>query len=192
MVDAALKAVEADGYEQLTIRSLAAALNISPMAIYHYVRDKDDLLGEVVDRLLAPVWEPTTSRTDWQQWIFAAADRLHRFLVEQPAAMHVYLTHPVTSTSAMTRMQAMLAVLSDALGDDQRAQRAYAAIHTYTIGFAALESSRDHPTLEPDAEKTAVTSELASYTAPEQFEAGLRYLIRGIVSTRDGVPFVCA
>ena len=48
----------------------------------------------------------------------------------------------MVSPAAVTRMEAVMAVLRQALGDEQSAQRAYAAIHTYTIGFAALEASR--------------------------------------------------
>jgi AcrR family transcriptional regulator len=52
----------------MTIRSLAADLGISPMALYHHVRDKDDLLDEVVDRLLVRAWKPRVDPTDGRAW----------------------------------------------------------------------------------------------------------------------------
>ena len=50
------------GYEQMSIRSLADELGVAPMSLYRHVRDKDDLLDEVVDRLLAKAWRPSADR----------------------------------------------------------------------------------------------------------------------------------
>ena len=55
VVAEATNIVKAGGYEEMTIRSLAAGLGVSPMSLYQHVRDKDDLIDEVVDRLLAPL-----------------------------------------------------------------------------------------------------------------------------------------
>ena len=134
--------VKAGGYDQMTVRSLAAELGVSPMSLYRHIRDKDDLLDEVVDRLLANAWRPRCAKEDWRAWMAEAADRLRRLLVSQPAALHVYLRHPVVSPAAIARMEAMMSVLRRAGAEEQAARRAYAAVHTYTIGFAALESSR--------------------------------------------------
>src|ERR1700758_2647438 len=96
-VEAATKGVRAGGYQDMSIRSLAADLGVAPMSLYRHVAGKDDLLDEVVDRLLAKSWKPSGSRHDWWAWTIQAADELRRFLVSQPAALHVYLRHPVVS-----------------------------------------------------------------------------------------------
>jgi AcrR family transcriptional regulator len=200
IVDAAERVVRTRGYEQLTIRGLAADLGVSPMALYHHVRDKDDLLDEIVDRLLARAWKPRADPADWQTWIIEAADRLRQLLVAQPAALHVYLTHPVASPAALARMDSVMRVLRQTLGDEQPAQRAYAAIHTYTVGFAALEASRSgwqppqgsrpssveagsDPNQESDrpvSQNPQLVQRLAAYTTPDQFRQGLNYLLDGI------------
>ena len=142
VVDAATEVVKAGGYPEMTIRSIANLLGVAPMSLYRHVRDKDDLLEEVVDRLLARTWQPRASKIDWQAWVSEAADRLRNFLVSQPAALHIYLLHPVVSPAAIARMEAMLDALRAAGLDELAARQAYATIHTYTIGFAALEASR--------------------------------------------------
>lgn len=192
IVDAAVRVVRAGGYEQMTIRGLAAELGVSPMALYNHVEDKDDLMVEVVDRLLARLWKPRSDPAEWREWVAEAADKLRRFLVSQPAALHVYLMHPVTSPTAVARMDAVIAVLRRALGDEEAAQWAYATVHTYTLGFAALEASRaksgDQLRVESatggeprsDPEDAAMIERLASYTSPEQFKRGLDYLLDGI------------
>lgn len=182
VVEAATELVSGEGSPELSIRSLAARLNVSPMAIYRHVDNKEDLLDEVVNRLLARRWRPHASKQDWQAWITEAADRLRRFLVAQPAALQVYLRRPVTSPTALQRMDACLEVLGLALGDEGEALSAYAAIQTYTIGFAALEAARESSPATADDGAPPAARELAAYTSPAQFRAGLDYLLRGIAS----------
>jgi AcrR family transcriptional regulator len=171
------------------------------MSLYRHVRDKDDLLDEVVDRLLARAWKPRGDAVDWRAWVFEAADRLRRFLVSQPAALHVFLAHPVVSPAAVARINAFLAVLQSALGDEQAAQRAYAAIHSYILGFSALEASRAgrHPSdgagmtlarpagaghgsepLAGASHHNELVHGPAADTKIQQFAQGLTYLLNGI------------
>jgi TetR/AcrR family transcriptional regulator, tetracycline repressor protein len=179
IVDAAAAIVEAGGYEEMSIRSLAADLGVAPMSLYRHIRDKDDLLDEVVSRLLAPVWRPAASEDNWQEWITEAAASLRQFLVSQPAALRVYLRHPVVSPAAVERMDAMIGVLRRAGLDEPAARAAYGALHTYTIGFAALEASRAG--WVPDGgDVTSLARQLAAYTTAGQFIEGLRYLLEGI------------
>jgi TetR/AcrR family transcriptional regulator, tetracycline repressor protein len=168
----------------MTIRSLAADLGVAPMSLYRHVRDKDDLLDAVVDRLLARVWRPRVSPDDWEAWVAEAADRLRKFLVTQPAALHVYLRHPVVSPAALGRHEEMLRVLHGSGADERGVRSAYAAIHTHTIGFAALEASRARwAPSEPAADE--ISAELAAFTTPRQFAEGVRYLLEGIKRRAD-------
>ncbi len=179
IVDAAARMVEAGGYEEMSIRSLAADLGVAPMSLYRHIRDKDDLLDEVVDRLLARVWRPAAGAGDWRAWVIEAAANLRRFLVTQPAALHVYLRHPVVSPAAAGRMDAMMGVLRRAGLDEPTARSAYGALHTYTIGFAALEASRAQRA-SASGDTSSLAHQLVAYTTAGQFMEGLRYLLEGI------------
>ncbi|MGC2192751.1 MAG: TetR/AcrR family transcriptional regulator [Candidatus Dormiibacterota bacterium] len=171
--------VTSEGYERLTIRNLAAQLGVAPMSIYRHVRDKDDLLDEVVDRLLAQIWRPAAAPDDWRAWVAEAADKLRQFLVTQPAALHVYLQHPVVSQAAVVRMDAVMEILRKAVADEGAARRAYAALHTYTVGFAALEASRER-WRSTEANSDHLAQQLAAYATPRQFATGLGYVLEGI------------
>jgi AcrR family transcriptional regulator len=179
VIDAAMAVVERGEYRQMTIRRLASDLGVAPMSLYRHIRDKDDILDEVVDRLLARAWRPKEPVQDWRAWITDAAQRLLSFLVSQPAALHVYLRHPVVSPAAVERMEAMLEVLEKALDDGQRARSAYAAIHTYTVGFAALQASRQG-WKAPDGSASRLAERLAAYSTSRQFLDGLSHLLDGI------------
>ena len=62
IVAAAAGIVAAGGYEEMSIRGLAASLGVAPMSLYRHIRDKDDLLGEITDRLLAGCLAPGCCR----------------------------------------------------------------------------------------------------------------------------------
>jgi hypothetical protein len=55
---------------------------------------------------------------------------------------------------------------------------AYAALQTYTVGFAALETSRAG--WVPPEKTSRMADELVAMTSPKQFASGLRYLLAGI------------
>lgn len=184
VIDAATSAVIRGDYEQMTIRSLAAALDVAPMSLYRHVRNRDDLLDEVVERLLVRRWRPRVDPTDWVTWVIEAADKLRNLLVKYPAALHVYLRHPVVSPTAIKRMEMMLDVLRTAGMDDDEAFHAYATVHTYTVGFAALEAGRSRQLSEQPVDGAdPIATRLAEFVSSQQFADGLGYILRGVVSS---------
>lgn len=182
IVEAALRSGRGSGFEQMTIRSLASELGVAPMSLYRHIRNKDDLLNDVAEELLRRSWHPRPVTKDWRSWVVEVADSLRELLVREPAALYIYLRHPVVSATARARMDAMLEVLGRAGLDQEPAQHAYAAIHTYTLGFAALEASRAAAN-HPAGDVPALEAQLAAYTEPEQFAIGLGLLLDGIEKT---------
>ena len=162
----------------MTIRSLAADLDVAPMSLYRYIRDKDDLMDEVVEELLIETQPMPGAIGTWQARLTVAAEGLRRLLVDEPGALYVYLRHPVISPTAIRRMEMMLKILREAGYDTASSKTAYAAVQTYTVGFAALETSRAG--WEPPEKTSRLANELVAMTSPKQFASGLGYLLAGI------------
>jgi hypothetical protein len=127
-------------------------------------------------------------------------------LVAEPALLDRYSRRPVAVPSALARMNAALDVLTGGGFADSAAVAAFAAVHTYTIGFAALEAARrapvgrtrrspatlddTHPGYWPAYFATDVSEhypqlarirpDLVAFTDDEQFDAGLTALIDGL------------
>jgi AcrR family transcriptional regulator len=83
IVSAALKIAERDGLDGLSMRVLAAELDVTPMAIYYHVPDKESLVNLVVDAVhdrQVPLeigtdgWEASLRRRLQSQW-----DELSRY-----------------------------------------------------------------------------------------------------------------
>lgn len=179
IVEAALRVVRRAGYGHLTIRSLAAELGASPMSLYRHVRDKEDLLDEVVDRLLDESWRPKASEDDWRAFLSEACERLRRLLVNESAALEVFLSHPVVSPASVERMETLLRCLRKAGLTESGARRAYAAVQTYTVGFAALEAGRAGWS-PPGDDPEDLPHQLALLTTARQFSEGLEYMLEAI------------
>jgi TetR/AcrR family tetracycline transcriptional repressor len=52
VVDAALEVMAEQGLSSVSFRNVAARLGVNPMALYTYVRDKDELLAGMYDRVM--------------------------------------------------------------------------------------------------------------------------------------------
>lgn len=76
VIDAALKLIEADGVDALSIRRLAAALGVGRMAIYRHVENKDALLAAAVNEVAA---RELLSKADaTQPWQLALRENARR------------------------------------------------------------------------------------------------------------------
>jgi TetR/AcrR family tetracycline transcriptional repressor len=181
VVEAAVRAISESRYDTMTIRSLANDLGVAPMTIYRHVHSREDLLDDVADVIVAKHWRPKQTE-DWRRWLIDASLRFRWILVEHPAVLQVYLRHPVDTPAAMQRMEEMIARLKEAGYRSSVAMRAYAALHTYTIGFAALEASRSQSPGHPITSSDALRDQLGSFTTGHQFKVGLEFLLDGIAS----------
>ncbi len=141
ILGAAIEMADAGDLERLTMRLLAKKLQVSAMSLYAHVADKDEILDAIIDHRLRESGLPPLSG-DWLGWMGDVADRLRGMLVANPALLDRYARRPVGVTAALDRMEASIAVLRRAGFSARDAIDTFAAVHTYTIGFAALEASR--------------------------------------------------
>jgi len=78
IVDAARLLIERDGIESLSMRKLGNELDVAAMSLYRHVRNKEDVLDAVVDRLIAEISSPPTGAT-WDERLREQVRR-YRFL----------------------------------------------------------------------------------------------------------------
>jgi AcrR family transcriptional regulator len=177
VVDAAYIIISSGEYSQLSMRRLARELGVAPMTLYGYVRDRDDLLDAVVDRLLASAWRSDVDFGRTREWMVDSCRRFYELLVSEPAALHIYLARPVTSPSSLERMTAFLGRLEVAGVHAEASLSAFATIHTYTIGFAALAASRQR---HHDSNADPAAESLKAFTSLDQYLKGLSTILDGL------------
>lgn len=181
-MQAALRRVMAEGLAALSTRGLADELGVTPMALYRHVRNKDEIVDAVVDALLAGVEAPSRPRADWRGWLAEQARSLRGLLQQHPIAVEVFARQPVTTPAALARLAGAVAVLEEAGFDRDGAVRAFAAVHTYTVGFCTLEAARGLVTGSPLAAASTDVDAAAirDFVSDDQFGYGLRALLSGL------------
>jgi AcrR family transcriptional regulator len=169
------------GLAELTIRQLATDLDVTPMALYRHVRDKDDILEAVADRLIGDLALPP-SDLPWAEYLSAMVRSLRDLLRQHPAIIGLYARQPLTTPAAKARLVAARAALVAAGFDEAEATRTYATFHSFTIGFCALEAGRGliDPIPPGPTDDDELGEALHGFVTDEQFEHGLAVIAAGI------------
>jgi AcrR family transcriptional regulator len=137
IVAAALAIVDAHGWDAFSMRKLAEELDVWPMAVYRYFRDKDELVDAVVAAAAGRVELPDD--VDWRA-------RLKALLVEARTALGTIdrdRSHRALDTAAGRRLTAAAhAALAEAGFDRRAADRAWRALLGYAIGYPGFAGDR--------------------------------------------------
>ncbi|UJR84904.1 TetR/AcrR family transcriptional regulator [Sandaracinus amylolyticus] len=113
IVDRACELVHERGLDALTMRAIAEALEATPMAIYHHVKGRDELVHLVVDRVIARIEMPDRALAP-VAWLREVAHRTRHLGLRYPGVMDVLLDEGPAVPSALRILDATVAVLHDA------------------------------------------------------------------------------
>jgi AcrR family transcriptional regulator len=95
-IEAAIQIIDEQGLEELSVRGLGRALGVTGASLYHHFADKDDILREVVLRILADVRLPDNidAAASWQNHTIASVLALRTALLAHPNAAPLLMTRP--------------------------------------------------------------------------------------------------
>jgi AcrR family transcriptional regulator len=197
IVDAALHVMDTEGLDAVSMRRVAREVGAEAMSLYHHVRDKDDLLQAICDRVMASFDFPQRAG-DWSDQVRAGARAWRRLLQAHPDLMRLFaLTHGPDPRSAdsLRPTEFALRLIRDAGLSDRDTVQAFHAFGGYIQGFVMMEggSIKGGPGHEEHAEAfeasvsadafpvlAAVGRYFAECAADEQFEFGLDLMVRGL------------
>ena len=138
---AALRIVDANGLEQLTMRRLGAELAVDPMTIYGHIPDKTALFDGLVELVLAEVTLP--GRTgEWARDFRAAAHAARATVLAHPHLIPLLGTRPPVTQPAYTLWESLTCILLDAGLSEERAADGADCLGRLLIGHALAEAGR--------------------------------------------------
>jgi AcrR family transcriptional regulator len=204
VVAEALTVIAEDGIQALTMRSLAARLGVVPGAVYHHVRNKQQLQDLVFDNVLAEIDVDLDSSLGWPDQLKVLAHRLRQVLEAHPGVAGVLKTRDPLGPHSLALAEAFLEPLQGAGFSDREAGLAFFLLVDYTIGFAVSSTStsvneqrvRDPATraqlhqffrsLPPDRfpALVALGEHIWVDNRDERFTAGLHVLVDGLEQVR--------
>jgi AcrR family transcriptional regulator len=139
VLDAAARIAGRDGLDALSMRRLAQELDVWPMSIYTYFRDKDELLDALTETAMDTLTLPS-GRANWRNQIRALLHETRRVFAPDLASR---LPRALASPGLVRLSDAGLAILERAGFEKRDAASAWRALLSYTFGFALTSGDAD-------------------------------------------------
>ena len=187
VVEAATSLLDDYGIADLSMRRLARELNVSPGALYWHFANKQQLLGAVADRILAPVGPDDSAAGDWHARITGTCGRLRDALLSHTDGAELVSASFAAGQSAV--MGDVLARLSTAATEagvaSGNAELAARTVVYYVLGFTVDEQSR----LQWDAAGAELPDAQSVLTEDPtvRFDFGVQLLVDGIAAETEYV-----
>ena len=172
VVAEALAVIAQDGAQALTMRTLAARLGVVPGALYHHVRNKEQLQDLVLDGVLAEIDCHLDPSQPWTEQIKLLAHRLRAVLEQHPGVAGILKTRDPLGPHSLALAEAFLSPLQAAGFPDREAGLAFFLLVDYTVGFAV--SSPRTSANEQRVRDTAIRTQLHEFfrsLPPDRFPA---------------------
>jgi AcrR family transcriptional regulator len=135
----ALTVLDQQGAAGLSMRTVAAQLGVSTMALYKYVTGREQLERLVVELVLDPVEADVPPAAPWTDRVTLLVLRLRDAANAHPAAIPLLLTHRQTATKSLQWMESMLTALTDAGFTGRKRVVAQRTVVNYLIGAVQTE-----------------------------------------------------
>lgn len=169
VLDTAIRLLDAEGVEALTMRRLASELGVSAMAPYRHVGTKDELLMVLVDRLAARLVYPSRPR-DPKSAMLVLWSTIYDSLAEHSWVPEVLARRRMMAPSVLGAIEEIHAALRDAGLSMDAAVRAYRLMWNFTLGSLLVRAgaSSERPSQQralrasPDPERYPILAAAAT------------------------------
>lgn len=170
ILTAARRLIDQDGWEELTIRKLAAEIGIGATTLYHHVRDKEDLLFLLIHEYAEQIPHPDLPSGP-EDRIVEAAKAIHDALAAWPWAAEVLTTDGFIARlgdSALWLVETMVAGAVEHGCTPEQAVHIFRNIWYYTVGeiLVRSHSSRRRDDYERSTDRKAAFGSLGASRLP--------------------------
>ena len=164
---AAVELADGHGMESVSMRRLAQGLGVDPMSLYNHVNNKDDLLGGMVDLVLAEIDLSPVEDGDWKVALRARILTARETMLRHPWARRVLETRADASPTVMRYFDAVAGIFRSGGVSVDLMHHALHALGSRLLGFT--------PELFDDSDAFAQGSEVVALMA-RQMAAELPHL----------------
>ena len=149
IIEAAVKIIDRDGLDALSMRQLGATLGVEAMSLYNYFPTKQALLKAISATLVVSVVTPSED-VPWQQWLREAAAAHRALFVKHINALPIFTPHLSSEPAFYNDAEKLLRVLTKNGIPAHIALSTLRALNAAVIGFAIAEAAALDDTTRPD------------------------------------------
>ncbi len=141
VAQAALDLLDAEGLEAVTMRRVAAALEVSPMTLYSYVADREALLDEIAQLVYAAIGPPDPQLGP-RETLRELMHHVRATLLAHPGVLPLVSTYPPRTLDALAFVESGYRALRRAGVPALDVVSSYRALAAYSLGTATVELNR--------------------------------------------------
>lgn len=182
----AIEVIEEHGIDSLTMRALASELDCGTMTLYSHVRNRDDLIVAILERLIEEldVVAHTSHADDGWRDVLVRLFGAYRELAERhPHAFELLALAPYDAEPVASHLESVLASLERAGLSPDDARRVLGISDAFATGFLVV---RARTTTRPGTVAGASTP-LEDLRSVVMYERGIEAILAGIEGTLTGV-----
>jgi AcrR family transcriptional regulator len=190
IVDTAIALADVDGLDAVSIRRVAAVLEVRPMSLYTHIVSKDELLALMANELVGTLIVEQPLPADWREAVALTSRRMFRTFVSHPWLLALFTRRPRPGPNvARQAKQSAQAVESLRLPPEQM-WRMLGIVNDYVVGnalrVATSPAARDLVAYLSEAdnadhsELTALRTFEEGRLVDEGFETGLQVVLDGV------------
>ena len=138
ILQAAVRIVDSEGLEALSMRRLGAELGVEAMSLYNHVPNKEALLDGMVELLLGELEVPPESE-GWESRVREAYRAFRRLAHEHPNVFPLLVVRPPDTMDGVWLVEEFLKTLREAGFDPETALYAFRALSSFASGYAMAE-----------------------------------------------------
>jgi AcrR family transcriptional regulator len=148
IISTAFGIVENEGYQALTMRRVAAALETGPSSLYAHVVNKEDLDELLIGRLCAEIDLPEPDPATWRQQITSICTQLRDQYLRYPSISQAAFAVAPSNLDTLRVSEGMLAILLAGGIDPQAAAWATDSltlyVSAYSLDISLVNQQRSH------------------------------------------------
>ena len=134
IVRAAIELADADGLDAVSLRKVAAELDVGPMRLYGYIDSKEELLDLMVDAVYAEI---RPAGDGWREVLRSHAEATRRAVHEHEWLADLLGGRPQLGPNALANGETVVAALGDVGVDD--VMPVAGAVNAYVVGAVRRE-----------------------------------------------------
>jgi TetR/AcrR family tetracycline transcriptional repressor len=193
VIAAGLALIDKAGADAISMRGLADAVGVTPMALYNHFSSKRDLLSAIAESVISAA-EFDGAQANWRDQIRHCFEVLRKLCLQHPGLPRLLEIEGAAPANVFAPMEVTLRAVQDAGFDDVNSVRTYFLLMGFTLAHAAYQT-RPMPDLEPSehirAKRIAgrgykVTERLelpATWDFDASFAFGISLILNGIEAT---------
>lgn len=151
VVDAAVRLLDEQGLDALTMRGLAREMDVFPTTLYWHVGNRSQLIAKVCQRVFSEMDLPDLDSVGgWQAWIRRLATEARRTFHAHPNIIAPLASQLQVTSASFPMAEAVLTALSSAGYADQELADAYNTVVGTLTGWVFAELATEPTDAEPD------------------------------------------